>query len=387
VSRERGIALCTARRWVDLYRPENLAGLARKRRSDRGKRQFSGRLHRALALQLLLIGTGSVLAADRPYPRSEMFRGIEFHADTLVRKAPGSDIWSCTWADDGNLYAAWGDGGGFGGTDSHGRVSIGVAAIQGNPPNWNGVNVWGGREPRSNQKPTMGKGTMIAAGGALYVFVSEQGEWNRCRLWKSANKGISWQDEGWIFPRSHKVFAFPGLVQHGQDNRLSSDGYIYGFSDNDPNRGQDKRLYLFRVKPARIATLEAYEYFSGTTRSPAWSAHFEDRKPVFENPEGISWGTTCVYHPASRRYLLSVTTNGDHGDWGLYEGPNPWGPWKTVAYGDDLPEWTYTPAEKNRPAYLHTFPAKWISPDGATLWCVFDRGDHFNLARCRLVMP
>jgi hypothetical protein len=70
-------------------------------------------------------------------------------------------------------------------------VSIGVAAIEGNPPNWTGVNVWGGREPRSNQKPTVGKGTMIAARGALYLFISEQGEWNRCRLWKSADKGLS----------------------------------------------------------------------------------------------------------------------------------------------------------------------------------------------------
>ena len=42
------------------------------------------------------------------------------------------------------------------------------------------------------------------------------------------------------------------------------------------------------------------------------------------------------------------------------------------------------PAEKERPAYLHTFPAPWISEDGKTLWCVFDRGDHFNLCRCTL---
>src|SRR5262249_26137805 len=154
------IALPTACRWAALHRPERLAGLARKRRSDRDKRQFPDRLPWALALQLLLIGSGSVLAADRPYPRSEVFQGIEFHKDSLVRKAPGSDIWSCTWADDGDLYASWGDGGGFGGTDSQGRVSIGVAAILGNPPNWTGVNVWGGREPRSNQKPTLGKGTM-----------------------------------------------------------------------------------------------------------------------------------------------------------------------------------------------------------------------------------
>ena len=110
----------------------------------------------------------------------------------------------------------------------------------------------------------------------------------------------------------------------------------------------------------------------------------EDRQPVFFNPEGISWGTTCVYDAALKRFLLSVTTHEKEGDWGLYESKQPWGPWRTVAYADDLPQWTYAPAEKNRPAYSHTFPAKWISADGKGLWCVFDRGDCFNLVQCNL---
>jgi Domain of unknown function (DUF4185) len=339
----------------------------------------------ALAVVFLPVSAGIALSAP-PYKRSQVLTGIAFHKSTLVRRAPGSDIWACTWAGDGNVYAAWGDGGGFGGTDGKGRVSIGVARIAGDPPDWKGTNVWGGFAPASKQKPTVGKGTIIAAGGRLYLFVSEQGQWDRCRLWKSTDKGLTWQDRGWIFPRSHKLFAFPGLVQFGRDNASSPHGYVYGFSDNDPRRGTDKRLYLFRVKPARIEHLDAYEYFSGTPAAPAWSPRLQDRKPVFVNPEGISWGTTCVYHPATRRYLLSVTTHTQQGDWGLYESQHLWGPWKTVAYGNDLPKWTYSPAEKKRPAYLHTFPARWISRNGKTLWCVFDRGDRFNLVECALTI-
>src|SRR4051794_4169671 len=41
VARERGIVLRTLQRWVVRYRHEGLAGLARKERSDRGKRQLS----------------------------------------------------------------------------------------------------------------------------------------------------------------------------------------------------------------------------------------------------------------------------------------------------------------------------------------------------------
>lgn len=333
-----------------------------------------------------LFAAGTSLAAESrpPYPRSDALTGIAFDHATLERKAPGSDIWACTWAADGQLYAAWGDGGGFGGTDGRGRVSLGVARISGIPPAWKGTNLWGGSQAASKQRAPLGKATLIAAAGGLYLYASEQDAWDRCRLWKSSDRGLTWEDRGWIFPRSHKVFAFPGLVQLGQDNRLSREGYVYGFSDNDPRRVHDNRLYLFRVRAERIEDLAAYEYFAGTVEAPRWSHKLDQRKPVFYNPAGVSWGTTCVYHPATGRYLLSVTNHTDLGDWGLYESRHPWGPWRTVAYGDDLPAWTYSPAEKQRPAYLHTFPAKWISADGKTLWCVFDRGDHFNLARCTL---
>jgi hypothetical protein len=322
--------------------------------------------------------------SEPPYPRSEAVPGIEFHQETLVRQAPGSDIWACTSDTNGTVYAAWGDGGGFGGTDSQGRVSIGVAKIAGVPPHWKGENLWGGEAPASPQPPTVGKGTLIAVRSQLYLYVSEQGAWDRCRLWKSPDHGLTWLDRGWIFPRSHKVFAFPGLVQSGPQPDSPAAGYVYGFSDNDPRRSTDRQLYLFRVRADRMENLAAYEFFSGTVQTPQWSHNLADRTPVFRNLAGISWGTTCAYHAATGRYLLSVTTHEDRGDWGLYESRHLWGPWRTVAYGNDFPQWTYSPAEKNRPAYLHTFPVSWMSADGKTLWCVFDRGDHFNLARCTL---
>ena len=54
VARERGLVLRTARRWVDRYRRQGLAGLARKGRSDKDRPQFSATLRHAiegLALQ------------------------------------------------------------------------------------------------------------------------------------------------------------------------------------------------------------------------------------------------------------------------------------------------------------------------------------------------
>lgn len=323
-------------------------------------------------------------AIPTPYPRSDVITGIVFQKETLVRKAPGSDIWSCAWAENNTIYAAWGDGGGFGGDDEKGRASIGVAALTGNPPDWNGLNVWGGFEPLSKQTPTVGKGTIAAVGNLLYLYVSEQGKWARCKLWKSADYGMSWQDLGWLFPESHKAFAFPGIIDFGRGQQRNPDGFIYGFSDNDTHRIQDKRLYLFRVRSKGMEHLKNYEYFCGSPEKPNWTRDYSRKTPVFQNEAGISWGTTCVFHPATRRFLLAVTVHENPGDWGLYESEHPWGPWKTVAYQGDLPDWTYLPAEKARPAYLHTFPSKWMAADGKTLWCVYDRGDHFNLVRCTL---
>jgi putative transposase len=48
VARNRGLALRTARRWAAQYRREGLAGLARKGRTDRGKRRLSDTLRQAI---------------------------------------------------------------------------------------------------------------------------------------------------------------------------------------------------------------------------------------------------------------------------------------------------------------------------------------------------
>src|SRR5215471_14673155 len=84
---------------------------------------------------------------NAPYPPSHLIRSITWHWDTYHTAAPGSDLWPITWGPDDRLYAAWGDGGGFGGTDSDGRVSMGFAAIEGGPLDFRGTNINGGKNP------------------------------------------------------------------------------------------------------------------------------------------------------------------------------------------------------------------------------------------------
>ncbi len=69
----------------------------------------------------------------RPYSASSVIERVEFDFTTHRRLADGSDNWPTTWADDGQIYTAWGDGGGFGGTNSNGHVTLGVARLEGEP--------------------------------------------------------------------------------------------------------------------------------------------------------------------------------------------------------------------------------------------------------------
>ena len=89
-------------------------------------------------------------------------------------------MWPVAWGPDDHLYAAWGDGGGFGGSDSDGRVALGFARIEGGPEHWRGINVNGGKTaeyPGSFSRK--GKTTGIAfVDGILYATVNlEDGTW------------------------------------------------------------------------------------------------------------------------------------------------------------------------------------------------------------------
>ena len=73
-----------------------------------------------------------------PYPESQAIQGVEWApAGTILRKAEGGDNWPITWADDGNLYTAYGDGQGFEPKVDK-KLSVGFAKIVGGPQDFQG---------------------------------------------------------------------------------------------------------------------------------------------------------------------------------------------------------------------------------------------------------
>ena len=60
------------------------------------------------------------------------------------------------------------------------------------------------------------------------------------------------------------------------------------------------------------------------------------------------------------------------GGFGVYDAPEPWGPWTTV-YFTQL--WDVAPGDNGN------FPTKWMSDDGRTMHLVFSGDDMFSVRK------
>jgi hypothetical protein len=62
------------------------------------------------------------------------------------------------------------------------------------------------------------------------------------------------------------------------------------------------------------------------------------------------------------------------GGFGIYEAPEPWGPWKTVFF---TTRWDVGPGETS------SFPTKWMQADG-TCHLLFSGDDYFSVRAVKL---
>jgi hypothetical protein len=330
-----------------------------------------------------------------PYPTSEIIAGITWDWDTLSQAAIGSDLWPVTWADDGNLYALWGDGGGFGGDNRIGRVAMGVTRIEGPPESYRGVNVNSGTGAEiATSFQGNGKSIgILSLGGKLYSWVNmENRDAPDHKLAWSDDYGATWEFSEWSF--DSEIFTPATFLNFGKDYSGSRDNYvyIYGGKWGTPSR----EVYLLRVLPRDIEDRSLYQYYSGLDQNghAIWG-DFQSKQSVFYDPNSTetNGGTKAqvMYNPGIGRYILTIW-HGGPGSLGVFEGPEPWGPWYTVSYLDNFGGMT-----SSGEGLSSNFPTKWISQDGLTMWNVFslygdgakegiNRHDRFNLVRVRLAL-
>lgn len=327
--------------------------------------------------------TLSTAGGAAPYPPSPVIERVEFDFSTHRRLAPGSDNWPVTWSDDDRLYTAWGDGGGFGGTNSRGRVPLGVARIDGDAADDSGHNVWGGW---NTDHPAQFGGKsygILSVGGVLFMWVACQPNphLGACRLARSADHGATWSLADWAF-RFEDRLTIPTFVNFGRDYAGARDGFVYSFyiepawgparSPTGPygfDVHKPDRLYLSRVPKDAILDRACYEFYSGLAADgrPAWSGDVHDKRPVFEDPNGVGWNLSVSFNPGLRRYLLCTEHARTHaGRLGIFDAAEPWGPWTTVVYADD-----WGAGEIEVSTFYWSFPTKWLSADGARFTLVF----------------
>jgi hypothetical protein len=323
----------------------------------------------------------SPTAAAASYPLSPVIQSITFDLDHLKRAAPGSDLWPITWADDDLLYTSWGDGGGFGGTDRDGRVALGVGIVKGLGDDWAGINILGGKNPVCSTKPFPGKANgILSVSGVLYLHVIAQGNWWCAKIARSTDHGRSWTfNEGafnsncWDFSETDGAFSDMTFLNFGKDYAGARDGFVYVYSQ-DHRRRPDGTLSditdsvaMFRVPKNQIMNRAAYEYFAGlNVLKPTWTRDIQKRAGVFTHSHSVGFAVRVDYNPPLRRYLLTTFHRWD-GSWGLYDSPEPWGPWTQVQ--------TFNQWIDSSPKFGFTFPQKWMSQDGKTMYMVFS-GTH-----------
>ena len=149
---------------------------------------------------LTLFAIGFVLrgyGAEPSYPPSAVIQGVSFDDGTARTEAPGSDNWPITWAANGHLYTSFGDGGGFGGTNSDSRVSMGIARVEGDKDDYRGFNIAGGKNS-PHPAPFKGKSEgILAVGDVLYLWRDGNGSDERAfsgsQLWRSDDLGATWK--------------------------------------------------------------------------------------------------------------------------------------------------------------------------------------------------
>jgi hypothetical protein len=299
------------------------------------------------------------------------------------------DLWPSCWADDDNVYAANGDGQGFGdqpvadivlnritGTPERGLAGERLAAGEAIARLYADSRYY-------NRKPT---GIVAVDGNGdghdeLYLAVQDLrrapsdvafDDAPNASICRSDDYGRTWQKTAEPMFTNH-VFTTIMFLDFGRSQQharvLGPDGagyvYAYGLDHNwrcsySNTVPSPTSLYLARVPRAAIQRRNAWEFFAGLAPSgqPRWSRTIDDRVAVLHDPRRIYPNLSCrngrhnlsvlsqggvLYNAPLDRYLYTSWTEYT---FEFYEAPDPWGPWRLFMTKDfGASPWFGAPAQ------------------------------------------
>jgi hypothetical protein len=320
-----------------------------------------------------------------PYPPSPVIRRIEWSPlETIVRRAQDGDNWPVTWAGDDAIYTTWGDGTGF-----HPKVerklSCGFAKITGPPNGFQGVNIRSAAEQLGDGRKGKKGWGILSVGGMLYLWLGHADQNGAAaQLAWSTDHARTWTFADWRFD----AFGLVGFVNFGRDYQVARDEYVYAYSHDGPRADTPSgRFILMRAAKDRITQRSAWEFFAGlgSDGQPRWRGEIGRRAAVFTNPDACLRSAMTYNAPLGRylwwQQLPQPPGHKDRGDtrfsggFGIYDAPEPWGPWTTAYF---TPQWDTGPGEHA------DFPSRWMTADGLTLHLVFSGNDAFSVRKATL---
>jgi len=290
-----------------------------------------------------------------PYGPSPVIRGVSFGAE-VRRAAIDSDNWPITWGGDDAQYTSYGDGFGF---EPHveRKLGMGFARIVGGPGDFRGENLRSDGERIGNGARSGKASGIVMVDGVLYLWVRNLGN---AEVWSSRDRGKTWA-RGF---RMETSFGSPVFLNFGRNYAGARDGYVYTYSQDGPSAYEsDNRLVLARVPKDRVMDRAAWEFLERVEKDgrAVWTRDVARRGAVFEYPGHVQ-RSDVIYDAVLGRYLLALAYNHD-GEWGLFDAPEPWGPWTQVLGVES--GWGIAGTHGYR------IPAKWIGADGLGMTLVF----------------
>ena len=325
-----------------------------------------------------------------PYPQSAVITAVDWEPE-VVRdaqgktmpsgKKDGSDNWPLTWSDDGHLYTAYGDGYGFDPLVPS-KLGLGFARVIGDAGGFRGENIRSNAENSGYGRKGKKASGILMVDGVLYLLVRNANDNGATsQLAWSHDKAKTWTWCDWVF----EELGYPTFINFGQNDSDARDGYVYIVSHDNPDAYVPAdRFVLARAPKEGLRDRDAYTFFKGRDRdgNPAWSPDIADRDAIFTFP-GQCMRSGISYNAPLKRYLWWQVLGGQkaqgdsrfEGGFGVYDAPEPWGPWTTVYFTE---KWDVGPGESGN------FPTKWMSGDGRTVFLVFSGDDNFAVRKATL---
>lgn len=325
------------------------------------------------------------------YPKSRFIRTVHFDK-TRIHKGDG-DMWPLTWADDGHLYGAAGDNMGS---------PMNFWRIEGDPYFFAGLFPFlvdnlpldpaeYCTDPQVHPKIGLKPAGIICVDGVLYWAVVGMNYGEERYGFRQRNVHgwiITSHDHGktWNRQATDRHFftgrvAAPSFLQFGKNNAGARDEFVYAYFASSKEGvsfwENGDEILLGRVHQERILDRAAWTFYGGLVEGePVWVRDDREAVPVFEYPY-MTGENHVNYNAGLGRYIM-----GNYGFVGpdgnplpyhaneevrgpsqltLFEAREPWGPWK-LFYRED--NWgTFGD-------YNPTFPPKWMSEDGKTMYLV-----------------